>query len=351
MSRFDPDRSTAPAQSRRAPKRLATLAAIAAIACTTIVGPLAAPGQTTSTGSNGRIAWKGFLHPDFSTSAVFSAEPGGTDVRQLSFPADGVTDDRPDWSPDGSSILFERDMPDTDVIYRINADGSGLTAISGCTGLPGCLGNDNPSYSPDGARIAFLKVFGPILADPDRAAEVGVWVMNADGSHASQLTQALVPTTSEDHEPKWSPDGTRIVFTRLNTLASPQDMQALFVMDSDGSRVRQLTPWGLNAGAADWSPNGRLIVFQSCREGCPGRVSQILTIYPDGTHLMKLTTQGRNIEPAWSPDGRKIVFGHQPGVGPNGFADLYEMNADGTGAVPIIQTDLWESEPDWGTHP
>ena len=309
---------------------------------------LASPADaTTPAVRNGRIAWKGFLQPDFGTSAIFSAEPGGSDVRQLTFPADGVLDDRPDWSPDGSSILFERDTPEADAINQIDADGSGLTEIGDCTG--GCLGNDNPSYSPDGAKIAFLKVFGPFLADPDRAAAVGVWVMNADGSGASQLTQLLLPTTSEDHEPTWSPDGTRIVFTRLNTLASPKGMQALFVMHSDGSHVRRLSPWGLNAGAADWSPDGQLIVFQSCREGCPGRTSQVLTVHPDGTHLAKLTAEGRNIEPSWSPDGRRIVFGHQPGVGSNAFADLYEMDADGSNPMPVVQTDLWESEPNWGT--
>ena len=66
--------------------------------------------------------------------------------------------------------------------------------------------------------------------------------------------------------------------------------------------------------------------------------------------MHQLTSDGRNIEPGWSPDGKKIAFAHQPGKGANQFADIYEMNADGTGVIPIITTDLWESEPEWGTN-
>jgi Tol biopolymer transport system component len=65
--------------------------------------------------------------------------------------------------------------------------------------------------------------------------------------------------------------------------------------------------------------------------------------------LRKLTIAGRNIEPNWSPNGKKIVYAHQPGVGPNRLADLWIMNANGTDKRAFIKTKHWESEPDWGT--
>jgi len=307
--------------------------------------------KATFFGNNGRVAWKGFLSADFTTSAIFSAKPDGGDVQQLTFPDPGVGDDLPDWSPDGSTIVFDRNFPNIGQIYRVNADGTGVIQIGDCTGE--CLGNDGPTYSPDGEKIAFVKFIGPVRPD-GTATDVGVWIMNADGTDPVQITQQQVPTISEDHQPTWSPNGMQLVFTRINLTAKPAGQQALFIISRDGSDPHRITPWWLNGGGADWSPNGRSIVFQSFRDCCPNHVSQIYSVRPDGSKLKKLTTGdkngGRNIEPDWSPDGKKIVFAHQPGTGANGFADIYEMRANGSGIVPLIRTDLWESEPDWGTH-
>ena len=68
-----------------------------------------------------------------------------------------------------------------------------------------------PASGPDG-RIALRQVVGPVL--PSGEATVGgVWIMNADGTHEVQITQKTLPTRSEDHTPRWSPDGKRLVFT------------------------------------------------------------------------------------------------------------------------------------------
>ena len=109
---------------------------------------------------------------------------------------------------------------------RVNADGSGLTQVGSCTG--GCVGDDDPQYSPDGASIVFTR----LTHVPDGSLVLGVWVMGEDGSNPHQITQLPTPTGSEDHEPAWSPDGASIVFTRINDTADPVNQQALFVVPS-----------------------------------------------------------------------------------------------------------------------
>ena len=324
-----------------------------------IVGWTVAAATSATAGSRasvkaGRIAWKGFTSPgDFSSSSIFAANPDGSHRARLTHPAAGIVDDLPDWSPDGSRILFERifqpDAPDlptvADEVMRVNSDGSGLTQVGSCTG--DCVSNDDPQYSPDGRQIAYSR----LMHMPGGSLVLGIWVMGADGSNPHQITQLQAPTGSEDHEPAWSPDGSSIVFTRINDTADPVNQQALFIVASSAGEPHRITPWTLNAGGANWSPSGSKILFQSYRDCQCSVTSQAYTVLPDGSELTRLTKSGRNIEPNWSPDGRQIIYGHQPGVGRNHFPDLWEMDANGKNKAPVVQTKLWESEPDWGTAP
>ena len=322
----------------------------------TLVSAAFGAAAADGTERNGRIAWKGFLDTGLTTSAIFAANPDGSHHTQLTHPDPGVQDDLPDWSPDGSTIVFERvfqpgvnDNTVRDQIMRVNANGTGLTTIGSCSG--NCRANDDPSYSPDGREIVISRL---TQESPSATPSLGIWIMNADGSDLHQITQQQGPATAEDHEPGWSPDGATLVFTRLNDTARPRNEQALFVVSSVGGRPRRITPWSLNAGGANWAASGDRILFQSFRDCHCAETSQVYTVRPDGTRLTKLTTQGRNIEPNWSPDGTLIVFGHQPGVGPARLSDLWRMSALASRnphGIPVIRTARWESEPDWGTAP
>jgi Tol biopolymer transport system component len=191
---------------------------------------------------------------------------------------------------------------------RANGSGGASQVTAPCTGT--CLGDDFPTYSPDGKKITFERVFGT-NGQPGWDA---IFTMNADGSHLSQLTQTYTsfPPASEVHQPRWSPTGKEIAFVRLNDAAKPSNESAIEVMNADGSNLRRLTPWGMRASNPRWSPNGKRILFNTYAEHIPFKDSNLFTMRANGTDRMQLThytggtLQGEALD--WSPDGKQILF-------------------------------------------
>jgi len=304
---------------------------------------------------NGRIAWGQFI--PHTGMAIYTAEPDGSDLQQLTTPVPGVFEDsHPNWSPDGSTIIFERDyagdLAPVAQIFRVNADGSGLTQLTECTG--DCLGSAFPAYSPNGKEIAFIRWIGPVRSD-ENATSGGVWVMNSDGSDLRQITERQLPTVTENQAPSWSPDGQQLVFTQMNTVADPIGHQAIVVANADGSGLHRITPWHLDGTDADWSPDGRLIIFTSHHDIVPAGKEQPYTVHPDGSDLVRVIPRGltspANIGAKFSPDGRKIVFRHQTGSGNETISLAYTMNADGSNVTLISFLDVAVDAPAWGSHP
>ena len=196
---------------------------------------------------------------------MFTINPDGTGERQITDPPTGFVDRNPDVSPDGRRIAFEREGKHYDEIFVVNVDGSRLTQLT--RNAPGevcdfggtCSGS--PAWSPNGRQIAFRRASGPI--QDDLIENQGIFVMNADGSRIRQVTEKVRPAVGEDTDPQWSPDGRQLVFQRNNVRgAIPVDGIALWTVTLAGGCEKRITPWDLRAGdTPDWSPDGRQILL------------------------------------------------------------------------------------------
>ena len=181
---------------------------------------------------------------------------------------------------------------------------------------------------------------------------LSVWTMNPDGSSPTRLTDdktrsERLPDFSPvyDSHPVWSPDGTKIAF-----ISNRDYLFALYVMNADGSSARLVTDKVIDTGEPTWSPDGSKLAFSGGARGSVGFTIPSVNIYVinvDGTGLTQLTRDsGTNGNPAWSPDGKQIVFSSNR----DGKWKLWLMNADGSDQrmLPTSQnTGVYGGQPAW----
>ncbi len=154
-----------------------------------------------------------------------------------------------------------------------------------------------------------------------------VWVVSAGGGERN-----LTPDAPNDFGPSWSPDARRIAFAsdRGGEFLSPP---AIYVMNADGTGVRKLVAAGSEQTAPAWSPDGGLIAFSVCTvrdEGDNCNRARIAVVAPTGKGLKYVTRapQGAiDSKPAWSPDGRHLVFTRTVDAG---FNVLWTVARNGT---------------------
>jgi TolB protein len=326
---------------------------VAMVAATAIGGTAVALG--TPPGKNGRIAFTRYEDASRTSGSLFTIAAAGGRERRLSSPPSGVVDFQPDWSPDGSRIVFQREFQDKPFeTWTVGSNGKGLRQVDpGCpTGIPEsqiCEENE-PAWAPDGKRLAFAWAYGKLkhIRGEEWIEVSGIGVMDLNGSHVRQLTQLQRPTSSEDSQPVWSPDGTRIAFVRQNSTARPINGLAILVVSATGGRPRRVTPWRIAAGDhPDWSPDGSRILFRSPETEFAG--SNLWTVRPNGTDLRQVThfsPETEELSASYSPDGRWIVLAR---TGRGGQPDLFAIHPDGSGLRQLTRTVEWDSAPDWGS--
>ncbi len=227
---------------------------------------------------------------------------------------------RPGWSPDGSKIAFTSsrafdgsDAPNsssTANIWVMNPDGFGAIPL---TRIDAPLaGSDNPSWSPDGTRLAFGS-FRALDGSNALSNAGNVWVMNADGSGAVPLTHLSVASDSDF--PRWSSDGSKLAYSSNRFLDGSDSGPSVFnvwIMNSDGSGstpLTRLTDPDANIGQPVWMPGGTRLAFSS--NGALNGGNSIIqttniwavdTALSNATPLTKLTAPGTNSSsPVWQP--------------------------------------------------
>ena len=217
----------------------------------------------------------------------------------------------PAWSPDGRRVAFRWFRPNTDTVgvYVADADGSSVRLLAEPAGMP--------DWSPDGRSIAFANL------DPEHR---GISVAEVDDALAGEESAVRIVTEADadvpEEAPAWSPDGARIAFTSQRSGSSD-----VWVVDADGTHMRDLTPKPSLDDSPAWSPDGRHILFGSDRASHSPFGGDLFSMRPDGTNVRRLTREGHNYAPAWSPDGRWIAFNSQR----DGNSEVYVMRPDGTG--------------------
>jgi TolB protein len=233
-------------------------------------------------------------------------------------------------------------------ITIVNADGTGLRRLTrACDLAPNCVDRYQPSFTADRRHIIYTRASGKIKHAMIQHSAIAT--MGLDGRDEFEIYRFPNYAANVEYA-QASPNGRRIAFERANGPTGKNKFgHAVFVVDIDGSGLRQLTPWKLAAGnGPDWAPDGSRILLRS-NEGLDETHSQYYTVRPDGTQLKQLTNfaVGTNLFKAtFSPDGTQIVFGKGDA---EKRGDLWAMNADGTNQHPILDAAPWDSAAAWGS--
>ena len=228
-------------------------------------------------------------------------------------------------------FVSDRDAPGSNgrEIYTSAPDGSDPLRLT-----ENSVPDTDPAYSPDGTKIAFVR-----LND--------IWVMNANGTGEVAISGPEGP----DSQPAWSPDGSKIVYvSNQNTPGGGTTGFELFVRNADGSGTpRRLTdtPNNVSSRAPAWSPAGNQIAYESNADG----TFEIYTIDPGVTAGFGTRRSANELglayqNPSWSPDGARIAY--ERGIGTMAdetTKEIWTMRADGGDPVRVTNNGAYDGQP------
>jgi len=247
--------------------------------------------------------------------AVMAMRPDGS--RRVQLTTDQSVYAAPAVSPDGQTIAVA--FGAWDGIYVLDRFGKGRTKLIGGGSFDG-----TPAWSPDGTKLAFRRLVHRLYGDVGR-----IFVVNRDGTGLRQLTPE--PTNNNenpyDGDPSWSPDGTRVLFSRSGEMS---------FINLDGTG---LVSTGVIGDSPSWSRDGTHITYQSINGGNEGIWVMDMSFTP---HQITTPVQADQM-PRWSPDGSQLVFARVEA----GVFQIYKMKPDGSGVTKLstsLKSDAW---PNW----
>jgi len=232
-----------------------------------------------------------------------------------------------DWSPEGDRLVFSffamyGAWATVWHIYMMPATGGSAVSLTN-----GPNHSSYPEWSPDGKRIAFWS------------EETGssIWVVDLE---TMEYTRLFGVSWSTRTRPAWAPDGNDLVVVSEDSLARATlfrvrldslQAQVLFTAEETSDRLILKSPI--------FSPDGSQLAFVHYTVD-PSQSDAIWLIDADGGNVRQLTTGPHDWNPAWSPDGRQILFSRD--------GDLFLVNADGSDLVQVTFGVAADEYPAWG---
>ena len=282
-----------------------------------------ATANATFPGRNGRIVT--WAYPEYGAQ-IISTNPDGTGRKELT--GDEHLNRIPKYSPDGRQIVYSRDYE----LWLMNANGSDKHVLVRRDGRT--HGGTQGTWAPDGNRIVFIGLrYGSGTLYIKRPGHPGVRLITRRRLEGPFL-------------PMWSPLGDRIIFSShlgggVDDAITTKD---LWSIRPNGSGLQQVTDTNADEVVADWSPDGRWILFS--RKESPDYRWELWRSHPDGSHQQFLRILGDpccvDPYPSYSPNGRLIVFYCK-------HRRTCMMDADG-GEARVIGTDFY-IQPSWQPRP
>jgi len=317
---------------------VATMAAAAALAAT-----LAAASKATSPGRNGRIAYMVKDRRGHWQIWVANADLSGAKKLTHGHYDSGWAV----WSPNGKKLAFDsnrtdhtpKDSHQINDVFVMKADGSGVKKLTHSKGVSG-----DDAWSPNGSLIAF---------DSDHGNPKGfsaIYLIRPNGKKLRRFTNPRPPFS--DYKPRFSPDGTHLLFTRARGTATSAPA-ALFSIRLDGTGLKRLTPFSLHVDDSDWSPDDKRIVVDGYPN--PNAFGDIYVLGATGGGPINVTQnpagQAGSADPTWSPDGTKILFLDNRVLNGVPRTGLATMNPDGSDRQFLSTKNVEAHQADWESIP
>jgi Tol biopolymer transport system component len=238
---------------------------------------------------------------------IYVMEPDGTDARQLATDILPGVHKAPDWSADGGSVVFVDQT--TEQLWIAHLDGSPTERVPGCDDDI-C---DNPAWSPDGTRIAYVRIEEE--RGLDGPASIGIELVDLATGEVLPVVRLERPLLADG--PRWSPDGSQIVF-QVDQLDDDayETGAAIAIVAAAGGEPRYLTGFEQFASAPDWGWVTDEIVFSVELRGLklvPDPNDEPWNLHgvrPDGSGQRRITDLpdgGRLLAPRWSPGGSLLI--------------------------------------------
>ena len=261
-------------------------------------------------------------------TAALSAPFAHADLRPSSEP---VGEDADAFGGPPHSIAFHSNRDGNNEVYVMNPDGSAQTRLTMESRNDG-----RPDVSPNGQQIVFVS--NRIIPETNPSGDFEIFVMDSDGGDVRQLTS----NGAEDSWPRWSPNGQWVAFH-----SNVDGNFEIYVIRPDGTDLIRVTDYAGLDQYPEWSPNGKQLAIR--------RDTDLYLIDPDGSNPMQLTagTTGFNQMASWSPDGKQLAFLSNR----QGYASVFVTDADGNNQLNLtpkpddVPASAWGSRaPAWSRN-